>query len=75
MYPNPAVNQFSLEGQFPNLPFQLSLLDSQGKEVMQKEWQPGTCVSLEGIPAGLYLVRLSAEGYVPILFKLVKQKT
>jgi hypothetical protein len=72
VYPNPTTGQFTVA--LGNLGrAELSVLDVLGREVLRQTAEgPLATLDLSGQPAGTYLVRVRAEGYVRTV-KVVKE--
>ncbi len=66
LYPNPAIDYIILEPQVPLPPgTHWSIYDAMGRQLRRKAMpagQPQLLLNLEGLAAGLYHIRLEAEG-------------
>lgn len=73
IYPNPATDHLQLQWT-ENSPIVLKVFDSQGRSVLQQYLAEATNLSLDGLPAGLYLgqVLIQSTGKLGV-FRLVKE--
>ncbi|MEL6971657.1 MAG: glycoside hydrolase family 9 protein [Bacteroidota bacterium] len=58
-FPNPTGGQTQLK--VPSGSYQLRIMDLQGRTLQQYEWQSGTPVDLQQLPAGTYVVEATSE--------------
>ncbi|NVO86250.1 T9SS type A sorting domain-containing protein [Hymenobacter terrestris] len=74
LYPNPAATTATLELPAPSTaPAHLTLLNATGQTLRTQQLPAGTTrapVALDGLPAGLYLVRLEQPGKLPVVLRL-----
>lgn len=70
LYPNPAVNSFSVESEITT--FDITITDMNGALVRQFEQvSPSTKLNIESLSSGIYFVTINSEGTSKIV-KLVK---
>ena len=63
LYPNPAGEELHIHWQIPGtVSATMTLLDMRGAVVKQWKAEGPQAVDMSGLPAGIYLVRLSARG-------------
>ena len=72
--PNPASDQISIETSTNQFNSQLSIFNSQGREIIRRQvTEPKTVLDISHLPGGIYIVRLTGEKAVGIS-KFVKIK-
>jgi beta-glucanase (GH16 family) len=62
VYPNPAHTQLNIAPPADLNVADLQLMDVQGRTVVQTTWRPGQVLQVETLPAGIYMLRMQAEG-------------
>lgn len=72
IYPNPVMNEFSLESPYKHLIEQVTLLDNFGKVVLKAKGNTDT-YRVDHLPPGIYLVIVYIQGFQPKVSRLFKQ--
>ncbi|MFN5885284.1 MAG: T9SS type A sorting domain-containing protein, partial [Bacteroidota bacterium] len=60
IYPNPATEKLFIDAS-DDLIHAVSLHDLSGRQLLEKSFNQASEISLQGIPAGLYLLKLQGE--------------
>jgi hypothetical protein len=72
IYPNPVTNYLNIQSTEPNLKIaQIQLFDLSGKE--QQIELTDDPVNLEGIPEGMYFIRLTLQNGQTVMKKIIKK--
>lgn len=62
LYPNPAQESLSLSGDLLGQPVQVTVLDVNGKTVLQRDnYHSGARLDVSGLPAGMYLLQARTQ--------------
>lgn len=59
VYPNPAANQLYVEGLETNGVY--SLIDIQGKHVIEDDFEPNETIDISSLPTGIYQLKISTN--------------
>jgi len=73
VYPNPTQGKVGIQNMPQGSKKQLTLVDPQGKLILQQETKLGTDqIDLTAIPLGIYILRIQADGYNDFVYRISK---
>ncbi|MHB8259854.1 MAG: T9SS type A sorting domain-containing protein [Bacteroidia bacterium] len=75
VYPNPMVNELTIKLPFVAQKASASMVDVLGKELISTEIASGSEISIKdaNLPAGVYFVKVMADGKAQQVIKVIKQ--
>jgi hypothetical protein len=64
IYPNPSQGSFKIDVLSEKLSYQIEVTDMEGRSMYKGLKEPGTSLEVNGLPNGIYVVRVAGEGTV-----------
>jgi photosystem II stability/assembly factor-like uncharacterized protein len=73
IYPNPAVNEITIQWQQQIKIYQIELIDAKGKTISTEEARvPKKTIQISSLPPGLYMIKIRSEDQL-LTYKFIKQ--